>query len=129
MAGEVVVDTSVLVAHLRKDAVVTSKLRETDVFFVPLTVIGELHFGACRSADVGRARDRLRTLLSVAAVLYPDDDTAYAYGEIKGDLADRGVRIPDNDIWIAASAVQYGLPLAARDEHFERVKNLNLLSW
>jgi len=26
--------------------------------------------------------------------------------------------MPDNDLWIAATAIQYGVTLAARDAHF-----------
>jgi tRNA(fMet)-specific endonuclease VapC len=37
--------------------------------------------------------------------------------------------IPENDIWIAASAVQYGLTLATRDRHFEEVERLQTEAW
>jgi predicted nucleic acid-binding protein len=39
----------------------------------------------------------------------------------------RGVKIPVNDVWIAALAVESGLPLLARDEHFSRVSGLTVI--
>jgi tRNA(fMet)-specific endonuclease VapC len=32
--------------------------------------------------------------------------------------------IPENDLWIAAIAIQHGLTLATRDEHFNDVDDL-----
>ena len=45
------------------------------------------------------------------------------------DLKKRGLMIPINDIWIAAVAIETGLPLLARDEHFTRVSGLKLISF
>lgn len=46
-------------------------------------------------------------------------ETAGHYGDLKARLQKLGRPIPENDIWIAASALQYGLILATRDRHFE----------
>jgi predicted nucleic acid-binding protein len=35
--------------------------------------------------------------------------------------------IPVNDIWIAAIALETGLPVLARDEHFSRVRGLSVV--
>ena len=37
--------------------------------------------------------------------------------------------LPDNDLWIAATAIQYGLTLAARDNHFTWIAELTLEEW
>ena len=37
--------------------------------------------------------------------------------------------LPDNDLWIAATAIQYGLTLAARDHHFTWIAGLMLEQW
>ena len=67
--------------------------------------------------------------LSIAMVLLPDNATTEHYGELKDELATAGKLIPDNDIWIAALAVQYDLPLATRDAHFGSVTRLKTLAW
>ncbi len=48
---------------------------------------------------------------------------------MKTELAEAGKLIPDNDIWIAAMARQYDLPLATRDVHFAAVSRLKPLAW
>jgi tRNA(fMet)-specific endonuclease VapC len=37
--------------------------------------------------------------------------------------------IPENDIWIAATAIQFGLTLISRDNHFVFVDNLSVEQW
>ena len=62
-------------------------------------------------------------------ILSADETTADIYSDIKHDLAGRGQMVPDNDIWIAATAMQYGLTLASRDAHFTRVAGLAQEQW
>ena len=58
-----------------------------------------------------------------------DANTAKLYGRIKQGLHAKGQMIPDNDLWIAATALQYGLTLAARDEHFNWLTGLSIEQW
>jgi len=62
-------------------------------------------------------------------LLLPDECTAETYGDLKAELARLGKPIPDNDLWIAAMARQYDLPLATRDAHFTYVPRLQTLPW
>lgn len=50
-------------------------------------------------------------------------------GIIKEELRKKGKPIPENDIWIAALARQYNLQLVTKDEHFQYINALMLLSW
>ena len=54
-----------------------------------------------------------------------DFDTARLYGRIKAELRRKGKPIPENDIWIAAAAIQYGLTLVTRDRHFDFIDGLS----
>jgi len=47
----------------------------------------------------------------------------------KVNLAERYRPIPENDIWIAATAKQYDLTVASRDNHFDAIDGLSLESW
>ncbi len=40
-----------------------------------------------------------------------------------------GQMLPDNDLWIAATTMQHGLVLAARDHHFTWITGLTLEQW
>jgi tRNA(fMet)-specific endonuclease VapC len=55
--------------------------------------------------------------------------TAVLYGEVKSELKQMGTPIPENDIWIAAIARQYGLTVVSRDKHFSLIINLASESW
>jgi tRNA(fMet)-specific endonuclease VapC len=55
--------------------------------------------------------------------------TAQYYGKIKDGLRLKGRPIPENDIWVAAAAMQYGLPVATRDAHFNEVDGLLVENW
>ena len=55
--------------------------------------------------------------------------TSECYGRIKDELARAGTPNPENDIWIAAFAVEHALPMAVRDRHFEQVNGLTVLDW
>lgn len=44
-------------------------------------------------------------------------------------LKRKGKPIPENDVWIAACALQHDLILVTRDGHFEYVEGLRFESW
>jgi len=50
-----------------------------------------------------------------------DEETAERYAGILNGLWTIGRPIPTNDLWIAASAMQYGLTLLTTDAHCKHV--------
>lgn len=129
MNGNILLDTTVVVAHLRGDAALTARLQQANALYLPLTALGELYYGAYRSQNAAKSLAQVREFLKAVVVLHPAETTAECYGQIKTALAQAGTPIPQNDIWIAALAKEYQLPLAARDDHFKLVPCLNLLVW
>ena len=55
-----------------------------------------------------------------------DEVTAEFYSAILDQLKKQGTPIPTNDIWIAATALQQGLPVYTFDQHFEYISGLIL---
>ena len=55
-----------------------------------------------------------------------DENTAEYYSSILNQLKRDGTPISTNDIWIAATAFQYGLQLYTADKHFSKVAGLLL---
>jgi tRNA(fMet)-specific endonuclease VapC len=47
----------------------------------------------------------------------------------KNNLRLKGHPLPENDIWIAAIALQYNLILVTRDAHFLEIENLQTVVW
>lgn len=64
-----------------------------------------------------------------STVLACDAETAQHYGQIKNRLRAKGKPLPENDIWIAALALQYGLVLVTRDAHFNKITSLSVVPW
>lgn len=128
-AGSVLLDTSAVIPHLRGDRELAARIAQVAGIHVPWVVLGELRFGARRAVRPEEALAQVRTFLRTVSVLLPDEGTAEHYGDLKAELARLGRPIPDNDLWIAAMARQYDLPLATRDAHFAQVPNLQTLAW
>ena len=116
-AGSVLLDTNIVVAHFRDDAGATAHLKSVSAIYLPWIALGELEHGALRAQRPQVQLALIREFLQVAILLLPDQSTSERYGYI-----------PDNDIWIAALARQYDLPLATRDAHFGAVERLRTLS-
>ncbi|MCZ2128001.1 MAG: type II toxin-antitoxin system VapC family toxin [Anaerolineales bacterium] len=129
MSGKYLLDTNIVIALFANDASVLENLEQAAEVFIPSVVIGELFFGAHKSV---RAKDNLSHIDDFASsnlVLGCDVETARIYGEIKNNLRVKGRPIPENDIWIAAIAVQHHLTLISRDGHFSEIENLEVLVW
>ena len=129
MVGSVLVDTNVVVAYFRGDQALQPRFAGLTPVYLPWVVLGELHFGAQRAQRRQEQLAYIHDLLTYAVVLFADQETTEVYGQVKAELAQLGKPIPDNDIWIAAMARQYDLPLASRDAHFSVVPRLTTLAW
>ena len=129
MSGSVLLDTNILIGILAKDEAILSRLVETEAVFLPSIALGELYFGAFKSAHPDDNAERIDRLADSTAILYCDGATALHYGRIKTSLRAKGRPIPENDIWIAAIAQQHGLTVASRDLHFREIENLPVEEW
>jgi tRNA(fMet)-specific endonuclease VapC len=128
-SGNILLDTSVVIPYFKKDAAIRQQIQAASILYLSTTALGELYCGANLSANPAKTLAEIKNLL-VAVVLLPlGEATAEHYGQIRAALAKAGTPIPENDIWIAAVAREYQLPLAARDIHFDLVPGLQLLRW
>lgn len=128
MPGRVLLDTNIIVALFSEEPVVSQRFAEREIS-VSSTVLGELYYGAHKSAHTARNLARIDEFAASVKVLDCDALTAQHYGQIKDRLRVKGRPIPENDIWIASVALQFGLPLATRDDHFNEVEGLTLEAW
>ena len=129
MSGEFLLDTNRVIALTLRDDSVLEKLQDDVTVFLPSIVLGELCFGAYRSGRVQENLARVAELATSSTVLDCDASTARHYGRIKNGLREAGRPIPENDVWIAALAQQYGLILASRDAHFDHIEDLEVQAW
>jgi tRNA(fMet)-specific endonuclease VapC len=129
MSGRYLLDTGIVASLFRGDADVRDKIAGSDEIFVSSITLGELFYGTFKSRRTDDELKKIGEFAQVVRVLDCDGDTAEVYGRIKTALRAKGRPIPENDIWIAATATQHDLALAMRDPHFEQVEGLTLASW
>jgi tRNA(fMet)-specific endonuclease VapC len=88
-----------------------------------------LYYGAHKSSQTSNNLRRIEAFIASNIILGCDVVSAFHYGNIKEQLRQKGKPIPENDIWIAAVALQFESILVSRDEHFLAVENLNIEVW
>lgn len=126
--SEVLLDTNIVSAALEQETEVVSRLTAVTVI-IPNVVVGELYYGAYASTRIENNLQRIEALLEDFSVLTSDEETARQYGLVRAGLKRKGRPIPENDVWIAALALQYNLTLVTRDKHFAEVDGLTIESW
>jgi len=129
MSGRFLLDSNIVIAIFAEEPAVLEHLAAAEGVFVPAVALGELYYGARKSVRAETNIVRIDEFAAAAAVLGCDTVTAQHYGRIKDDLRAKGRPIPENDIWVAAVAVQYALTVVSRDEHFAQVTDLPREVW
>jgi tRNA(fMet)-specific endonuclease VapC len=129
MNGKYLLDTNIVVGLFTHDVGIAAQFATAPEVFVSVTVLGELYYGAQKSARVDDNLERLHQFLDEVVVIENDIATAYQYGLIRNELRVKGQPIPENDMWIAAAARQHDLALVSRDVHFAHVDGLKRESW
>ncbi|HET7026108.1 MAG TPA: type II toxin-antitoxin system VapC family toxin [Candidatus Limnocylindrales bacterium] len=125
--SDALADTSVFIAdesgrNLRRDSI-------PNLLAVSFITIGELRAGVLAARDSDTRDRRLRTLL-VALALDPvpvDERVAEAWARLRVALDERGVRMPVNDSWIAATALALRVPVVTQDRDYVEVAGLEVI--
>lgn len=111
MSGRLLLDTNAVISVFAQDAALQAQLYDAAEVFISIIVLGELYYGARKSSRVLDNITRIDEFAAKNTLLVCDATTAQFYGEIKNSLRAKGRPIPENDIWIAATAKQYDLTL------------------
>lgn len=124
---DAIADTSLFIAHetgrpLRIEAL-------PDRLAVSVITIGELRAGVLSAPDVA-ARDRRLGTLTAALALDPipvDESVAAAWARLRVELRARGLRMPVNDSWIAATAIALGVAVVTLDAEYVELPGLTVI--
>ena len=121
-------DTNWIITFLkgRQDAIDLVADLTDQGFGFSVVSYGEAYEGLVGSLDFDQRIQALDQLASLADLLNADVDIAVRYATVRSDLRQKSQLIPDNDLWIAATALAHDLELVTRDRHFERVPGLKL---
>lgn len=126
MANGRLLDTNVVIKMMNGDIDLTKKIAMLPNVFIPVTAYGELMFGAEKSVKPEQNKFRLQTFCADFVMLATTREVANFYGKLKSDLQKQGNLIPENDMWIASTALAFDLIVITGDRHFERVLDLQL---
>ena len=128
MAIKAALDTNRLTDLFQGDSYLADFLGTCDEVWIPLIVLAEMKAGFHGGNQQHRNHLLLQALLAkpTVGILLPDRETAEHYARLFVQLKRAGTPIPDNDLWIAALALQHQLMLITRDHHFGRIPQLLL---
>ncbi|MES1021302.1 type II toxin-antitoxin system VapC family toxin [Gloeocapsa sp. BRSZ] len=129
MSGRYLLDTNIIIALFADEAIVKNNLAQAYEVFIPSIAIGELCYGARKSGRTKANLARVNELVANSSVLVCNAETAQQYGKVKNKLRLKGRPLPENDIWIAALALQHSTILVTRDAHFQEIENLQIVAW
>lgn len=123
------IDTNRYVDFMRGVDEAAETVRRATRIALPYVVLAELRAGFACGTRSRKNESNLARFLSrdPVHVLWADEATTHLYARVFSELRRKGTPIPTNDIWIAALAMQHGLPLFTRDAHFRHVGGLATL--
>jgi tRNA(fMet)-specific endonuclease VapC len=124
MPGKILVDTNVIIAVFKGQATIVNRIAAAGEIYVASISVGELIFGALHSTNQIRNLERVEQFAASSVIVPCDNDTARCYAGIKHELWRKGRPIPDNDLWIAALALQHDLLLLTFDQHFGEISRI-----
>jgi tRNA(fMet)-specific endonuclease VapC len=122
----VALDTNRLTDLFQGDAELADRLGECDEVWLPLMVLAEIKAGFYGGSQLRRNESLLQSFLTkpTVGILVPARETAEHYARLFVQLKRAGTPVPDNDLWIAALALQHDLMLITRDKHFKCIPQL-----
>ena len=133
MTSSVVVDTNVFTARLRRDSGLASQYAKHlagELIAIAPQTVAEARYGALKSGWGPRRITELRTMTVDVTVLPVDAETVERVAQLRNECRRIGhalhQRRHNADLWIAAAAVRWSIPLVAHDAVFFGCPGLEL---
>ena len=120
------IDTNVIIRFFKGETELFSLFDDLENLYISSISVGELMYGAELSKKTDFNRENYFCFCQQMKVLYPDLEVAKNYGKIKASLKAKGKPIPENDIWIAATALTANLSIVTADTDFNYISEIEM---
>lgn len=121
-------DTNIIIAFLKNEATVVDLFSKQDEINVSSITVGEMFYGALNSNQSEQNFDLYSRFFNYCNVYKIDKNTSENYAKIRFILKSKGTPIPENDIWIAATALEHSLSIVTRDKHILGIDFIKTIS-
>ena len=120
-------DTNVIVRVLNGDRELVKQLSALNGLCTCTVVLGELLYGAAKSQRTEHNKQKAKAFCSRYPRIAVTDSVSEVYGALKNELQAHGNIMPENDMWIAATALANDMAVITQDKHFENIPNLRVI--
>ncbi len=124
-----ILDTNAVSAFFDGVTQVVEFVAKAPRVLLPVVVIGEYRYGLQSSRERAVRDIRFSGFCRACSLLSVDEQTAGQYAVVRHRLRLSGTPIPENDIWIAALALQHRQHVLSNDRHFDLVQDVRRIGW
>ena len=126
------IDTDIIIFGLKGDSRVQAWMVKNQNVPKSISVItfGELIYGARKSMHPEKNIATTNRIAELFPIIDINKGIIEVFGEIKARLEQKGTRIEDMDLLIAATAMYMDLSLVTNNKnHFSRISDLTIENW
>ena len=123
----IALDTNIAIDILNGNQETINQLRNYELICLPITVCGELLYGAKNSSRAKLNEPKYQQFINQCYILDSSIVIAEEYARIRKSLKNKGRPIPEYDIWISAICIVNEVSLYSRDKHFVHIDELELV--
>jgi tRNA(fMet)-specific endonuclease VapC len=96
---------------------------------LPNVVVGELFAGFHGGTQFQKNVQALEDFLDLpkAKIVHFSDSTPQIFGEQQAKLQKQGIKVPHNDLWIAALAIEHDFIVYSLDKHLKMIPTISVI--
>ncbi len=122
------IDTNVIIGFMKNEPIIVNFIAKTEIINISTISVGEMYFGAFKSNNYKKNFNIYTNFFDLCNILIINENTAKSYAALKNELRIIGQPIPENDLWIAANALEHHLTIVTRDKHLLSIPSIQSIN-